>query len=111
MTIRDFFGHRTRTAFVLGGGGNLGSIQVGQLKALFERQIHPDVVIGCSVGALNGAAIADDPSLEGVNRLDALWRHLAGSDIFPASKFGQRGPWRFVRNGLSAYDDTGLRQL
>jgi NTE family protein len=110
LTIRDLFGHRTRTAFVLGGGGNLGSIQVGQLQALFERGIRPDVVIGCSVGALNGAAIADDPSLDGVAKLDTLWRRLAGNDIFPTSKLG-RGPWRFVRNGLSAYDDSGLRQL
>ncbi len=111
MTIREMFGHRTRTAFVLGGGGNLGSIQVGQLKALFERGIVPDVVIGCSVGALNGAAIADDPAMTGVERLEQLWRGLAGKDIFPSSSFGSRGPWRFVRNGLSAYGDTGLRQL
>src|SRR5438067_1371881 len=111
MTIREMFGHRTRTAFVLGGGGNLGSIQVGQLKALFERGIVPDAVIGCSVGALNGAAIADDPSLDGVGRLELLWRGLAGKDIFPSPGIGSRGPWRFVRNGLSAYGDTGLRQL
>ncbi len=110
MTIRDLFGHRPRTAFVLGGGGNLGSIQVGQLKALFERGIRPDVVIGCSVGALNGAGIADDPTVEGAARLEKLWLQLAGNDIFPASKLG-RGPWRFVRNGLAAYDDSGLRQL
>src|SRR5581483_3909189 len=90
---------------------NLGSIQVGQLKALFERQIRPDVVIGCSVGSLNGAAVADDPSLDGVGRLEQLWRSLAGQDIFPTSNIGQRGPWRFVRNGLSAYCDDGLRQL
>jgi NTE family protein len=110
MTIRQMFGHRARTAFVLGGGGNLGSIQVGQLKALFERGIVPDVVIGCSVGALNGAAIADDPTSTGVERLEQLWRGLAGKDIFPTSSLG-RGPWRFVRNGLSAYGDTGLREL
>jgi NTE family protein len=111
MTIRELFGHRARTAFVLGGGGNLGSIQVGQLRALFERGIVPDVVIGCSVGALNGAAIADDPTLDGVGRLDELWRSLAGKDIFPTSNIAQRGPWRFVRNGLSAYGDEGLQAL
>jgi len=110
MTIRNLFGHRAGNAFVLGGGGNLGSIQVGQLRALFERGIVPDVVIGCSVGALNGAAIADDPSLDGVGRLELLWRGLSGKDIFPSSSLG-RGPWRFVRNGLSAYEDSGVRQL
>jgi predicted acylesterase/phospholipase RssA len=35
-----------RTAFVLGGGGNLGSVQVGMLSALFERDIRPDLVVG-----------------------------------------------------------------
>ena len=47
-----------RTAFVLSGGGNLGALQVGMLKALAEHEIVPDLVLGCSVGALNGAAYA-----------------------------------------------------
>ena len=49
---------RPRTAFVLSGGGNQGVSQVGMLRALLERDITPDVVIGTSAGALNGAAIA-----------------------------------------------------
>jgi NTE family protein len=108
--IRELFGNRTKTAFVLGGGGNLGAIQVGQLKALFERGIVPDVVIGCSVGALNGAAVADDPTMHGVERLEQLWASLASRSIFPTGSLG-RGPWRFVRNGLAAYSDEGLRAL
>ena len=48
---------RRPDAFVLSGGGNLGAIQVGMLKALTERDIVPDVVLGCSVGALNGAGL------------------------------------------------------
>src|SRR5438477_7109872 len=46
---------RPRTAFVLSGGGNQGVSQVGMLRALLERNIVPDVVIGTSAGALNGA--------------------------------------------------------
>ena len=49
---------RPRTAFVLSGGGNQGVSQVGMLRALLERGIVPDVVIGTSAGALNGAAVA-----------------------------------------------------
>lgn len=98
------------TAFVLGGGGNLGSIQVGQLRALIERDILPDAVVGCSVGALNGAAIAGNPTVEETERLAGLWRGLDSKDIFP-SPSRTRGPWLFIRNGLSAYSDHGLRRV
>jgi len=110
MTIRNLFQHRPRTAFVLGGGGNLGAVQVGQLRALLTKGIVPDVVIGCSVGALNGAAIAGEPTLEEVDRLAGLWKCLGREDIFPTSRLG-RGPWMFVRNGLSAFSDHGLRNV
>jgi NTE family protein len=110
MAIRSIFHHRARTAFVFGGGGNLGAIQVGQLRALFERGIAPDAVIGCSVGALNAAAIAGDPTPDAVERLADFWRNLDRQDIFPATRMG-RGPWMYVRNGLSAYPDTGLRNI
>jgi NTE family protein len=57
------------TAFVLGGGGNLGAVQVGMLRALLEHDIAPDAVFGCSVGALNGAALCEEPTVENVERL------------------------------------------
>jgi Patatin-like phospholipase len=47
-------------AFVLGGGGSLGAMQVGMLEALAERAIVPDFVVGTSVGAINGAILAAD---------------------------------------------------
>lgn len=72
----------TRTAFVLGGARNLGALQVGMLEALVERQILPDLVVGCSVGALNGAALAADPTAEGVGRLRSLWLSLSRRDVW-----------------------------
>jgi NTE family protein len=110
MTIRNLFHNKPRTAFVFGGGGNLGAIQVGQVRALLERGIVPDAVIGCSVGALNGAAIAGDPTLDGAERLAQLWRGLTRQDIFPSTRVGH-GPWLYVRNGTSAFADHGLRKL
>ena len=60
-------------AFVLGGGGGpLGAHEVGMLRALLERGIVPDLVLGTSVGAINGAAVAADPTRRGVERLAEL---------------------------------------
>src|ERR687893_1003202 len=70
-------------AFVLSGGGNLGALQIGMLRALAEQEIRPDLIIGCSVGAINGAGLAEDPTLVGVARLEQLWRELDGRDLMP----------------------------
>ena len=78
-----------RTAFVLSGGGNQGVSQVGMLRALLEREIVPDVVIGTSAGALNGAAIAYAPNLTGVAQLAAAWEQLRSDHVFPG---GQHPP-------------------
>jgi NTE family protein len=61
-------------AFVLGGGGLLGAHEVGMLAALSEAGIEPDVVLGTSIGAVNGALYAADPGPGGIERLRALWR-------------------------------------
>ncbi|GAA1465966.1 patatin-like phospholipase family protein [Microbacterium thalassium] len=65
-----------RCAFVLGGGGKWGSVEVGMLRALVEAGIQPDIVLGTSIGALNGAVFAADPGPIGVMRLERLWRDI-----------------------------------
>ena len=74
-------------AVVLGGGGLLGAHEVGMLRALAERSIRPDIVLGTSVGALNGAFFADDPTSGGVDRLVALWSESQG---FPGGSLLRR---------------------
>ncbi len=49
-------------AFVLGGGGLLGAAEAGMASALLDAGVRPDVVCGTSVGAINGAALAADPT-------------------------------------------------
>ncbi len=61
------------TAFVLGGGGRWGAVQVGMLRALVEREIFPDRLLGTSIGAVNGACFANQPTLAGVYKLDDFW--------------------------------------
>ncbi len=52
------------------------------VRALLEAQIRPDLVLGTSIGALNGAFIAADPTLAGAERLADLWREVAREGIF-----------------------------
>ena len=63
-------------AFVLGGGGVLGAAEVGMLAALAERGVEPDLVLGTSIGAVNGAMYAAEPGAAGVERLRLLWRDV-----------------------------------
>src|SRR5918998_838927 len=53
-----------RVGFVLGGGGHLGAHEVGMLQALLDREITPDVVVGTSIGAINGAAACIETASE-----------------------------------------------
>jgi NTE family protein len=76
----------TRTAFVLGGGGGpLGAHEVGMLRALIEAGIVPDLVLGTSVGAINGVAVAADPAPAAIERLSALWAAIDSNDVFEGS--------------------------
>src|SRR5215212_5502458 len=75
---------RPTTAFVLSGGASLGAIQVGMLRALYEREIAPDLIVGTSAGALNGAFIASRPqTVETADELAAVWRSLQRGHVFP----------------------------
>jgi NTE family protein len=75
-------GGAVRTAFVLGGGGRLGAAEVGMLGALCDAGIRPDLVLGTSVGALNGVCIAADPTPDGVATLEALWASAEHRAVF-----------------------------
>jgi NTE family protein len=72
-----------KTALVLAGGGSFGAIQVGMMHSLAARGIIADMVVGSSVGAMNGAYYAGDPTLRGVLQLEAIWRSLRRHDVFP----------------------------
>lgn len=77
-----------KTAFVLAGGGSLGAVQVGMLKALTRHGMTPDFVVGASVGAINGACYAAEPGEAGIARLERVWGCLRSADIFPFSMLG-----------------------
>jgi NTE family protein len=93
-----------RVAFVLGGGGLLGASEVGQLVALQEAGIHPELVVGTSVGAVNGAVLAADPGPASVERLRDLWTSLSGSAVFGGSAVQQLRMAARTRTALHSVD-------
>lgn len=98
-----------RTAFVLGGGGLLGAVEVGMLRALFERDIHPDLVLGTSVGAINGVVVADQPGMAAVERLVEMWRDVAEANPVYADR-AWRQVRRAVRSGTHLHSPRALRE-
>jgi NTE family protein len=97
-----------KTAFVFAGGGSLGSIQVGMLHALARHGIVADMACGSSVGAINAAYYAGDPTIEGIRKLEAIWRGLTRQDVFPVS-IGALFSFLWRRDYLVTSD--GLRKL
>jgi NTE family protein len=97
-------------AFVLSGGASLGAIQVGMLHALYERGIRPDLIVGTSAGALNGAYIASRPQTSATtDGLADIWRELRRGQVFPVN------PLTGLLGFLGARDhlvpESGLRRL
>lgn len=73
-----------RTAFVLAGGAALGAMHAGMLRALYERGIAADLLVGTSVGAMNAAFVASRPQTVATAReLEAVWCTLRRRDVFP----------------------------
>jgi NTE family protein len=97
-----------RTAFVLGGGGILGAHEVGMLAALADAGIRPDLVLGTSIGAINGVFVAADP--EGAaGRLESVWRSDVVRTVFRSSFFGRIGT--LARSGTHLHPNLPLRRL
>ncbi len=96
-------------AVVLSSGANLGAVQVGVLRALVEHGVRPDLIVGCSIGALNGAALAEDPTAAGVARLEQAWTTAEQRGVLPR-------PWlppavALIRRGDAVADRDGLHRL
>ncbi|MBO2447885.1 patatin-like phospholipase family protein [Actinomadura barringtoniae] len=97
-----------RTAFVLGGGGVLGAHEVGMLRALDEFGVRPDLVVGTSIGALNGALVAADPETA-VERLISLWSDQAVREAL-GSRIWER-LWTLARSGTHLHSAEPLRRM
>jgi NTE family protein len=99
----------TYDAFVLGGGGLLGAAEAGMARALLEAEIVPQLICGTSIGAINGAALAADPTPGRARALADMWAQFASDDVFGSSLVGQ--VVELVRSGTSLHGNHRLRAL
>ena len=97
------------TALVLAGGSTRGAIQIGMLQVLAEHGFVPDRVYGSSVGAINGAGFAADPTREGVERMAKIWLDLKREDVYRTGRL--HGPWLYLQQRAGVYANSGLRQI
>ncbi len=97
-----------RTAFVIAGGGSFGAVHVGMLQALVAHGVTADLVVGSSVGAMNGAYFAFHPDAEGVEQLANIWRGLTRREVFPV---GFDTLTKLAFRGEFGIETAGLRRL
>ncbi len=90
--------------FVLGGGGARGALQAGALEALYQKNLHPDLIVGTSVGAVNASFLAfhgfNEESLAG---LKAAWLEAARLDLMPSNYLWLTIRALFNRDGGETY--------
>ncbi|HYZ66755.1 MAG TPA: patatin-like phospholipase family protein [Mycobacterium sp.] len=96
-------------AFVLGGGGLLGAAEAGMASALLDAGVRPDVVCGTSVGAINGAVLAADPTPAGAQKLLLFWDALANEGSLDGSVV--RRVADVVRHRTSLHGNGALRRM
>ncbi len=96
-----------RLALVLSGGGASGVVQVPFLEELIRRGVRPDLIVGSSVGAVNGAFLALHPN--DIDGLAELWMELRSTRLW------HRNILRIGRNlltrGTSVYSNRFLQDL
>lgn len=95
---------------MLSGGASLGAVQAGMLRALYEREIAADLILGASVGALNGAYIASRPATtQTAEALGQIWRQVGRQEVFPLNALTGFVGFFGLRDHLIS--DHGLRRL
>jgi len=84
-----------RVTLALSGGGSRAAAQTGMLRAFEERGLRPDLIIGASAGAVNGAWYALHP--DDLEALERVWLNLTRRLVFPGTP--PTYAYNFVRHG------------
>jgi NTE family protein len=109
MVDRKIASSSEKVAFVLGGGGLRGSAEVGMFKALAEAGIEPDLVVGTSIGSINGAIIAAGPLNEMTVRLENMWSELTASGVLHEGFLSRVA--NFARHRTHMHSNAAMRKL
>jgi NTE family protein len=97
-------------AYVFSGGNIRGALQVGAAQALLaDPSRRPDLIVGTSIGAINGAHLAANPTLQGALHLAEIWRSIRRADVYPGGRW--RSLWRLIRRRDSLYPNEPLRSM
>ncbi|MDN5790876.1 MAG: patatin-like phospholipase family protein [Micrococcales bacterium] len=97
-------------AFVFSGGGSLGAVQVGMVRALHEHGVAADLLVGTSAGALNAAYLArHGQTVESLDHLSRAWASLHRDTIFHVSP--HRAVLALTGRRPSFFSARGLRTL
>lgn len=96
-------------ALVLSGGASLGALQVGQIQAVAEVGLTPDLIVGTSVGAINGVFMAGAFTAARAKALASIWLGLRRKDVF--GDLGLGAVLRLLRDGGTLSTPTGLETL
>ena len=68
-----------KIGMVLSGGGARGALEVGAMKVILKK-IMPDLIIGTSIGSINGAFVASGGTAD---ELEEIWLHVSRRLLFP----------------------------
>ena len=87
---------RPPVALCLSGGGARGAAQAGVVIELVRSGLRPDVIVGTSIGAWNGAWLASHPTVEGVEEMARWWADPEVRGVFKGMWLGYAGAiaWR-----------------
>lgn len=94
-------------AFVLSGGGSRGAMQVGALQALVEHGLKPDLVVGSSVGSINGFVLAYEPSLTNLTQLARIWHNMSRDSVYPGNYASMI--WRLARGDAGLFPNQNFK--
>lgn len=100
---------RSNPALVLSGGASLGALQVGVLHSLVRAGFRPSMIVGTSVGALNGAYLAFHPDPEGLDRLRTIWLGIKTHDVFPRNPLLMG--YRLLTHGSHLFEAAAVHKL
>lgn len=109
-----------KKVLVLSGGNVKGSYQAGAIKRLLDQGFQPDAVYGVSVGALNGALLADQMGQtptpiwpDAGDNLVRFWiREVTSFSVVGRERTGAGIIWKAIRDKFSGLIDmTPIMEL